>query len=147
MKISHGYVQHRQMYVRHQQTLMIYTTFRTTLEIMLVYVVKANISCNQNRHQFQCKPSHITEFWTWKWKSEKVISCAYVQHHGIFDTFFQNEPRCHPDNKCDCSTSRLTHHAHLETYMPPLIIKIQAFELSKMYVRLYGTALFWSTKW
>ena len=48
MNISHAYVQHRQMYVQHQHTLMIYTTFRTTLEIMLVYVIKANTSCNQN---------------------------------------------------------------------------------------------------
>ena len=48
VNISHAYVQHRQMYVQHQHTLMIYTTFRTTLEIMLVYVIKANTSCNQN---------------------------------------------------------------------------------------------------
>ena len=48
LKNSHAYVRHHEMYVRHQHTLMIYTTFRTDYYIMLVYVIKLNPSYNEN---------------------------------------------------------------------------------------------------
>ena len=38
----------------------------------------------------------------------------------FFYAFFQNETRCHSDNKCDDSTSTHTHHAHFETLIAPI---------------------------
>ena len=105
MNISHAYVQHRQMYVQHQHTLMIYNNFQNNFRDNACVCYKGQYFMQSKLVLVSGVSPHTSQSFEHEHDSLKKSFRARTSNTMVFlNTFFQNETRCHSDNKCDDST-------------------------------------------